>query len=358
MKWILFFFGLVLSQPDTYRGRLHSELSADIWDAEINSFLDTATRMALGSTSKPFKLMTHRLNRLSEAALIPKRQSCDFAMRVQLSGSGYGMFKNADDYDHTNSTELLIDQTTCLGGYVPKINQFDHVFDDLLIRLPIHDTTDNIKSLEDIYLTWLERLFEQKKHFKSVTVEIIANRRHEDYRFDSLTEERLFRMMRGTTIDNLKLKFDIYNLEHFSSFAMNSNVLKLLMFMQKDSRVYNIIRQFRGLKSLFVNTDMISTQLHMILESLPSLESLSLNSKLLPRVKMFSNIKHLSIRKCMQEFRNQSFSGLQSLSIGLHCIEESQELRNILETNRATLTKFSFTISSSDIMNVISHCNY
>jgi len=345
---LLFSLSFVLTQPQT-----HTELSADIWDSEINALLNVSSRMALGSTSKTLKLMTHRLNRLAEAALIPKRQACSFELKLQHSGSGYGLFKNADLFSRSNTTKKLINQATCLEGYVPKISQFEHVFDHLLIQLPIHDSSDDIKVLEDTYLTMLERLFKLKKHYKSVTIGLLLDMRHEEYKFNLRTEERLFRMMRGTTINDLELKFDIRSLNQFSSFASQSIILKLYLNFQSDRRVYEIIPKFKSLKDFHVKSNMNSNQLYKLLESVPSLKSLTIESKFILQVNIFKNIKHLDVRKCTQLITNQSFTGMQSLSFGRYCIQDTHELINILRTNKGTLSKFSIALpSSSDIVNV------
>jgi len=355
MKSLLFLLSLtlVLAQPPA-----QIELSSDIWDAEINPFLDSASRMTLGTTSKNFKQMTHRLNRLSEAELNLKRKTCDFAMTLKLAGSGYGMFRDADHFHLDIGASIdLMDQTTCLEGYVPKISQFDHVFNDLMIRLPCHNSTDDIKALGDSLLTMLERLFKHKKQFKTISIKLVYD--NENLKLDLRTEERLFRMMKGTSVEELTLGFEVVSLERFKSFAVQSDISKLTLLYQGDLGVYDVIQEFVSLRNLNVNENMDPRQLYTILESLPRIEELSFEMGIIAQSNMLDSIKRLSIRNCVQALENMTFSGKTSLVIGNQCIQSaSHELINILALNKETLTRFSIALTSTTVMGVILYQYY
>jgi len=328
-------------------------LPADILENDINPMLDVASRMALGQTSKALKLMTDPLNRISNEALIPLRQSCNFALKVQLSNSGYGLFKHTLEDLYIHAPEALRNQATCLKGYLAKISQFDYVFDDLLIRLPSHGLTDEIKAVEDELLTLLERLFKHKKHFNSVTVKVLFHINNTDSQLDSRTEKRLFQMMSGCTINFLKLKFNINSIDRFSGFAVQSTVLKLSIREQNDARVYDAIQEFTSLRSLSVNNNINSSQLFNILVSIPTFNSLSVRSELLPEVYRFDNIKHISVGQCMQALTSLPFKGLESLLIGSDCIWRSWHLSSALKTNQKSLSKLSFEFSPLSSINSV-----
>jgi len=346
---LLLSLGLICAQHELAEGPIElpeqSEWSHHGWDNLIIPLLDTPSRMALGQTSKSFRSITHELNRISDALLATKRLSCGKGMQLEALNTAFTLFKeNFRRKLGENATMIMRNQITCLEGLVPKVDQFDGVFDILYILLPDIRASDEIKLLGNEYFTLLERLFRHKNHFKSITIDILSDG---GLKFlttlEPQTEERLFKLLSGPSIDHLTLYITVDSAQNFSQFAQQSDVQKFT-FQHSE---FVTVHDFNNLKSLNILPSMDSGEFRNIIESSPNLQRLAINGDMIEDIKKSDGIKGIKIVRCNNELSNLSerFESLQTLIIGSNCILHLHTLDDILTSHKDSIVELSYASS-------------